>query len=115
MTLKKKYREILDLTRTQRPDATIVLCEPFILPGGRVDEKPEIWEAETALRQQVVRKLALRYKTLFVPLQEPFTQACKKAPAKFWIWDGIHPMPAGHELIAQQWIKTVSKELKYIR
>jgi lysophospholipase L1-like esterase len=26
-----------------------------------------------------------------------------------WIWDGVHPIPARHELIARRWIKEVSK------
>jgi len=48
-----------------------------------------------------------------VELQEPFTKAYKKAPANYWIWDGVHPMPAGHELIAQLWIKEVTKKLTF--
>lgn len=104
---EKSYRAVLDKTKSELPSTTILLLEPFILPGGRVEENTEVWKKETQLRQKVVRKLSDEYQTLLVPLQEPFTKACEKAPAKHWIWDGIHPMPAGHELIAREWIKVV--------
>ena len=25
-------------------------------------------------------------------------------PTEYWIWDGIHPTPAGHRLMADVWI-----------
>jgi lysophospholipase L1-like esterase len=102
-----KYRQLLDDTKSKLPQCKIVLMEPFILPGGRVDEKTDVWQRETQLRQQVVSKLAEEYKIVYVPLQTMFTEACNRGEAKKWIWDGIHPMPAGHELIARQWLKCV--------
>jgi lysophospholipase L1-like esterase len=27
----------------------------------------------------------------------------KAAPAEFWLWDGIHPSPAGHAIMANLW------------
>ena len=107
-----QYRQILVKTRVALPDSVIVLCEPFYLPGSRVAVNRAAWDKETPLRQQVVRRLAAEFNTLLVSLQQPFTQACKKAPAGHWIWDGIHPMPGGHELIAREWIKVVAKEIK---
>jgi lysophospholipase L1-like esterase len=109
------FRKILEQTKEKRPDTLFILLEPFFLPLGRVNEKPEVWDAETKLRQEITRKMALEFDTLYVPLQKPFIMACDKAPAKYWIWDGIHPMPAGHELIAREWIKVVSKKLKFIK
>lgn len=107
---EETYRKVIDKTNELLPNSTIVLCEPFILPGGRVEDNPEIWKKETFARARVVQKLSVEYHTLFVPLQEPFIRACEKAPAKYWIWDGIHPMPAGHELIAQEWLKVVRQK-----
>ena len=26
----------------------------------------------------------------------------------YWIWDGIHPTPAGHKRMADMWIKRVN-------
>jgi lysophospholipase L1-like esterase len=112
---EESYKKILDKTLSSLPNTQIVLCEPFILPIGWVNEKTEIWQTEVLKRQQVVRKLAETYQTTFVELQKPFEQACQKAPANYWIWDGVHPMPAGHELIARLWIKEVSKKLSFIK
>jgi len=106
---EKTYKNILDKTLSALPNVQIVICEPFILPLGWVNEKTEIWQSEILKRQQVVRKLADTYRTSFVELQQPFKDACKKAPADYWIWDGVHPMPSGHELIARHWMKEVSK------
>ncbi|MDD4968919.1 MAG: SGNH/GDSL hydrolase family protein [Paludibacter sp.] len=112
---EERYIHILEMTKAALPGSLIVLCEPFILPLGRVNEKTETWQAEVKKQQAVVRKLAERYHCIFVELQEPFRNACKKAPQDYWIWDGIHPMPAGHELIARAWIKEVRKKLTFIK
>lgn len=101
------YRAVLDSTRAALPQACIVMCEPFLLPGSRVDANPEVWQRETKSRRMVVRALANEYGAVFVPLQHPFDEALKKAPVPNWIWDGIHPMPAGHELIAREWLKAM--------
>jgi lysophospholipase L1-like esterase len=29
-----------------------------------------------------------------------------------WIWDGVHPLPQGHELIARNWLRRVSVYLE---
>jgi lysophospholipase L1-like esterase len=112
---EETYKRILDKTLEVLPNTQIVLCEPFILPLGRVNEKPEIWQTEILKQQQIIRKLAEIYPTTFIELQQPFKDACKIAPADYWIWDGIHPMPAGHELIARHWIKEVRKKLTFIK
>ena len=64
------------------------------------------------MRQGIACKLAEEAGALFVPFQEPFDKACAKAPAGYWIWDGVHPMPAGHELMARQWLHIVGKKLR---
>jgi lysophospholipase L1-like esterase len=108
------YKRILDKTKDSLPNTKLVLCEPFILSLGWVNENPEVWQAETAKRAQIVRMLAEQYDACFIELQNPFLEACKKAPAEYWIWDGVHPMPAGHEMIARLWIKKVKEYLKFI-
>ncbi|WP_346860175.1 SGNH/GDSL hydrolase family protein [uncultured Draconibacterium sp.] len=102
------YRSILNQTKNALPEIQIVLCEPFCLPVGRVADKLETYQHEIQKQQTVIRKLAKEFDAVYVELQKPFTEACKKAPANYWIWDGIHPMPAGHELIAREWNKKVA-------
>jgi phospholipase/lecithinase/hemolysin len=59
--------------------------------------------------------MAAEYNAIHVPFQQAFNNALANAPAEYWIWDGIHPMPAGHELMAIEWMQQVTKELKFIK
>ena len=112
---EENYRKMFDKTKATLPETGFVLCEPFLLPVGMVKDRQETWQREIALRQQVVKRLATEYHAVFVPFQELFDNACKKAPADYWIWDGVHPMPAGHELMARCWIKEVKKMLPFVK
>lgn len=108
------YKSLLDQTRAQFPDVLFVLGEPFVLPVGMVKENMDRWASEIEYRQRIVKKLAKDYNAVFVGFQHVFTKACEKAPASYWIWDGIHPTVAGHELMAREWIDQVSKRLPII-
>jgi lysophospholipase L1-like esterase len=114
-TFEATFKKLLDKTKAALPHTKIILCEPFILPVGMVTEKKLQFDAEIAKRQAVTKKLAGEYHATFVELQKPFNDACKRAPANYWIWDGIHPMPAGHELIARQWIKKAKQLMPFIK
>ena len=105
------YRALLKQTMEKLPDIRLVICEPFILPVGRVKDKFELYQSEVKKRQEVTKRLAEEFKTIYVPFQSAFNGALTKAPADYWIWDGIHPMPAGHELMARFWIDSVRGEL----
>jgi len=105
------YRQLLDITQKRLPSTRLVICEPFILPVGQVKDDWQQWSAGIKQMQVICRRLASAIGATYVELQNPFDQACKKASPEFWIWDGIHPMPAGHELIARQWIDAVNQLL----
>jgi len=109
------YRALLQESKEKLPDTRIVICEPFLLPVGKVKDNWDEWSAEMKVRQTIVQQLAAASEAIFVPLQDDFNRACERAPADYWIWDGIHPMPAGHELIARKWIYIVGKKLNFIR
>ena len=57
--------------------------------------------------------LATKFNTVFVGSQEVFDKACEKAPADYWMWDGVHPTVAGHELMAREWLKQVEKRISF--
>ncbi|MBD1364993.1 SGNH/GDSL hydrolase family protein [Mucilaginibacter sp. ZT4R22] len=105
------YRALLKQTKDALPNIKLIICEPFILPGARVNGNFDKWTEEVAKRQVIAKKLALEFGAVFVPLQQPFNDALAKAPVDYWIWDGIHPMPAGHELMARQWLMVVGKKI----
>lgn len=101
------YTNLLKQTKDQLPDVVLVLCEPFILPVGAVKEHWSAYHDDISKRQEVVKKLAKKFEAIHIAYQEVFDDACKKATADYWIWDGIHPTVAGHELLAKEWIKKV--------
>ena len=105
------YRALLNETKEKLPNVRLVLGEPFILPVGRVKDKWELYQLEVGKRQEVIKRLATEFSAIHVPFQSAFNEALAKAPAEYWIWDGIHPMPAGHELMARLWLEKTGTEL----
>ncbi|MES2649578.1 MAG: SGNH/GDSL hydrolase family protein [Bacteroidota bacterium] len=112
---ESRYRDLLNETRKSLPQIQLILCEPFVLPVGKVKENWEMYSSEVKKRQTIVKLLATEYNAIHVPFQSAFDRALEEAPASYWIWDGIHPMPAGHALMAREWTKQVSKNLKFLK
>lgn len=112
-TFETSYRNILLKSKSQLPNVIFIICEPFILENGWVSKNTEIWKYEIQKRQKAAKRLAQEFGAIYVPFQQIFIDACKKAPLDYWIWDGVHPMPAGHELMARQWLKVVSKKIDF--
>lgn len=104
---ERAYRHVLEETKEVLPQAKLVLCEPFILNTGAPASNWEAWSECLTAYQQIVRQLAEQYGAIFVPLQAAFNEACARAEASYWLWDGVHPTAAGHELIARQWMDQV--------
>jgi lysophospholipase L1-like esterase len=101
------YDHLLAETVAALPTTRIVLGEPFVLPVGKHLESYAKDRAEIEKRQQIVARLAAKYHLPLIRYQQLFDEACKKAPADHWSWDGIHPTYAGHGLMAHEWLKTV--------
>ena len=57
---------------------------------------------------KIVTKLAKEFRAVHVKMQEVFDLAARHAGPEQWIWDGVHPLPQGHELIARQWLQQLS-------
>jgi len=109
------YKSLLDRTKEQNPDVLFVLCLPFILSVGKIKEDWEAYQTEIQKRQEIVKQIALSYNALVVDFQTVMNKACDRAPAGYWMWDGIHPTVAGHELLTREWIKVVGKNLRFVR
>ncbi len=116
-----KFERIYDMmladVRQELPDCRIILLEPFVLEGTatcNTEEDPARWptfQREVALRGKVTRRLAEKYGAVFVPLQQVFDAACQQAGAAYWLEDGVHPSPMGHELIKQAWLQAAAPYL----
>ena len=110
-----KFERIYDMLLTEveeaLPGIRILILEPFVLHGSAteaIEEKPQRWEYfrdETPLRAAAAKRVAEKHGAVWVPLQERFDEACRLAPAEYWLWDGVHPTQMGHELIARAWLE----------
>jgi lysophospholipase L1-like esterase len=104
------YEELLTEAQAAIPQLHIVLCEPFTLPVGKRKENWATWRAGVQARQDAVSRLAIKHDAALVRFQQVFDAACKIAPAEHWIWDGVHPTYSGHQLMADEWERTVREK-----
>ena len=98
------YRELLQRSLKELPGARIVVCEPFVLRCGAVNES---WFPEFDQRRAVARKLAEELRLDFVPFQSMFDAAARLARPAYWAGDGVHPTLAGHALMTKTWREVV--------
>jgi len=110
---EKTYNALLEQTKATFPGMLLVLCEPFILAVGKVQENWEAYHSDIVQRQAIVQKLATKFDAVFVGFQDVFDKASEKAPADYWIWDGVHPTVAGHELMAREWLKQIEARITF--
>ncbi len=96
------YRKLLDRTFKALPDLKLIVCEPFIVPGGTAIN--EAWEPFHAYRA-AARRIADDYHATFIPFHEVFANALKEADASYWCPDGVHPSMAGAHLMAEAWLE----------
>jgi lysophospholipase L1-like esterase len=101
---EKDYRALLKRTLEALPNVKLVICEPFVLRCGAVNDK---WFPEFDQYRAAAKKISKEFNALFVPFQSMFDDAVKKAPAAHWAGDGVHPTMAGAYLMGQEWLKVV--------
>ena len=99
---EKIYRMLLEWTREVLPKVHLVLLEPYVQASEIVTGA---WIAEMDQRRAIVKRLAEEFDALFIPTQSLLDAALKKAPSNYWLRDGVHPTSAGHQLIAEAWLK----------
>jgi lysophospholipase L1-like esterase len=112
---KKGYRSLLEQVKQQNPETLFVLGLPFVANGSRTKVKLDAFEKAVIERASFIKDLALEYKGLYVDYPSVFQQAYKKQSIEYWIWDGVHPTVFGHELMAREWIRVVSKKLPFLK
>jgi lysophospholipase L1-like esterase len=99
---EKDYRALLNRTRKALPNVQLVICEPFVLRCGAVNDK---WFPEFDKYRAVSKKMSKEFNALFVPFQSMFDNAVKHVPPAHWAGDGVHPSMAGAYLMGQEWLK----------
>ncbi|MEZ6120829.1 MAG: SGNH/GDSL hydrolase family protein [Pirellulaceae bacterium] len=106
---EEQLAALLERTRKALPDTKIVICEPFVLRCGAVNDN---WFPEFDQRRAACKKVAEEAATIWVPFQTMFDEAVANdtTPA-YWAGDGVHPTIAGHALMAKTWLQTVTAAL----
>lgn len=80
--------------------------EPFFADGRTTNPHIEEWKKIMPEVDEVVEKVGKKYHAPVIPYQKMFDEAFRRAPENYWIWDGIHPTYAGHELMADELLRT---------
>ena len=108
---EEDYRFILDRSQAKNPNVRIVLLDPFVLQVARlsVGEVWRHWRGTIDQLGEIVERIATDYGAVHIQTQKIFDQAAQKVSPQHWIWDGVHPLPQGHELIARNWLQAVTK------
>ena len=96
---EKVYDKLLADTVAALPNVRLVLCDSFTWPSS-------VGPIQNA-RTKVLEKLATKYHAPVVYYQKAFDEACKRAPEKYWIWDGVHLTYSGYQIMADEWVRTV--------
>jgi lysophospholipase L1-like esterase len=104
------YRFMLDASRKANPELRLVLLDPFVLQSGRLADVDTYkkWRDQAKRLGSVVGQLTKDYDAVQIKTQDVFDVATKTVSPEHWIWDGIHPLPQGHELIARNWLQEIS-------
>lgn len=102
---KEGFTALLERTRKALPDTTFVICEPFVLRCGAVNDT---WFPEFETRRKYAKEVADAAGAIWVPFQEMFDKAIAAGTKpEYWANDGVHPSAAGHALMAKTWREVV--------
>jgi lysophospholipase L1-like esterase len=106
---ERGFGELLEQTRRALPKAQVIVGEPFVLRCGAVTER---WFPEFEERRGAAARVARAAGATFVPFQASFDRAVQGGSApEYWAADGVHPTPAGHQLMADAWLEAASAVL----
>lgn len=105
------YSLLIEEIKRMLPDIKIIILEPFVLKASATAGKWNVFRRETEMRALSAKKIAEKFGLDFVPLQDKFDEALLKAPASYWLSDGVHPTSAGHELIARELSKAILRAM----
>lgn len=98
------YRRLLTRVRDEL-GCPVVLMEPFLTPV-RADQHR--WREDLDPKIEVVRQLARDFETTLLPTDRVMSDAAERLGADAVAYDGVHPTPLGHRLLADTWLASAS-------
>ncbi len=109
------YDRLLTQVKEALPNIKIVLFAPFVLEGAATANCEEIpdrfarFQKGVAEKAEAVQLIAKKHNLPCITLQDKFDQAAARLGADVLTPDGVHPHPAGHQLIAEAWLDAFAK------
>lgn len=105
---EKQYRSLLDSLLCGNSNIKIMIGAPFISNDGKNGKLSNYAEYDSMVSRlaAITKSIAHDYDATFLPFNSMFAQLIAQQPRPgYWIWDGIHPTPAGHRRMADMWIR----------
>lgn len=103
-----ELRGLLRRTSDELPGVRLVLCTPFVARAGWRGSDASFTDRERVidLMAIAVRNLAVEFGATLVDFNALFKALHAERPPRtdYWIWDGVHPTPAGHQRMAELWL-----------
>ncbi|WP_030238070.1 GDSL-type esterase/lipase family protein [Streptomyces sp. NRRL S-350] len=101
---EEDYRSLL-LAAVSRGETRLVLIEPFLVP---VAAQQWAWREDLDPRIGVVRRLAAEFDAQLLAADGLLNQAARSAGRPELVaFDGVHPTPFGHRVLADAWCALV--------
>lgn len=97
----KNYDNLIKKIKEKFPNAELILCEPFILPNV---ENYDTMKPNFLQYRKVIRLLAQKYDTVFVPFFDAINGATATTSPEKILSDGFHPAPLAVDLLGKKWL-----------
>lgn len=104
---EKFYSMLIEEVKEALPDIKIMIMEPFALNGAGIEKYYDEFRSEVEEKAAAAKRIAEKYSLPFMELQKDLDELTEKAPADYWLRDGVHPNNTFHQYIADKWIKTL--------
>jgi len=83
----------------------VVLMEPFLIPLSAGQRR---WREDLDPKIDAVRRLAGEFSAVLLPTDRIMAGAAERLGAAAVAYDGVHPTPVGHRVLADTWLEQAS-------
>ncbi len=105
----KFYDMLIEEVKEALPDLKIMILEPFVMKGSGTEAYFDEFKCEVEKRAAMSKKIAEKYGIPYIELQAGFNKLAELAEPTYWLYDGVHPTPMGHQFITNQWMDAFEK------